>query len=203
MTDPTAELVDSASRGNRLALDALLDRFLPGLEAFVRLRSGRLLLERESTADVVQSVCREVLEDLPRVKYENELHFKRWLYMTALRKIGDRYEYYRAEKRDPRKEMRLDTTGADASAARDERLLDAYASVCTPSRQAALREELARVESAFAKLPDEYREVISLARILGLPHAEVAAQMGRSEGATRALLFRALGRLSSHLEDPA
>lgn len=58
------------------------------------------------------------------------------------------------------------------------------------------REELAALEKALGELPEDYREVILLARVMGLDHASVAAQMGRSETATRSLLHRALARLA-------
>jgi DNA-directed RNA polymerase specialized sigma24 family protein len=47
--------------GDQLAIEALLERHLPGLRAFVRLRAGPAVRTRESTTDVVQSACREVL----------------------------------------------------------------------------------------------------------------------------------------------
>ncbi len=79
-------------------------------------------------------------------------------------------------------------------------LLDGYRTFCTPSRAAQASEEVERIEAAFDGLPEEYREVITLSRVLGCSHAEIAARMGRSEGATRTLLYRALGRLSGVLD---
>ena len=65
------------------------------------------------------------------------------------------------------------------------------------------REELERIESAFDRLPEEYREVITLARIAGLSRAEIAERMGRREGAVRTLLSRALARLAELLDERA
>jgi type IV pilus assembly protein PilW len=75
-------------------------------------------------------------------------------------------------------------------------LLDCYRTFCTPSGVLQAREEVERIEAAFDALPDDYREVITLSRIVGLSHAEIAERSGRSEGATRTLLYRALGRLA-------
>jgi RNA polymerase sigma-70 factor, ECF subfamily len=61
-------------------------------------------------------------------------------------------------------------------------------------------EELGRLEAAFARLDADYREVIVLARVVGLSHAEIAARMGRTESATWNLLARALAKLSTELE---
>ena len=56
-----------------------------------------------------------------------------------------------------------------------------------------------RFEAAFDRLTAEQREVVSLARILRLPHKEIAARMGKSEVAVRSLLSRALVALSAEL----
>ena len=74
--------------------------------------------------------------------------------------------------------------------------LRGYSGVFTPSREAAGREELERLEAALARLSDEHREVVVLARIVGLSSPEIAERMQRSEGAVRVLLHRALARLA-------
>ncbi len=79
----------------------------------------------------------------------------------------------------------------------DEYLVDAYASICTPSQDAIAREEIERVEGAFGKLSEDHREVILMARVAGLNHADIAERMDRKEGAVRALLFRAMAQLAS------
>ena len=70
----------------------------------------------------------------------------------------------------------------------------------TPSRDAIGREEVERLESALDRLSDEHREVIILARIIGLPHADIAEQMDRTASATRKLLGRALTKLIKELD---
>ena len=188
---PTQGLVELASRGDGIAIEALLERYLPGLEAFVRLRQGRMLRAKESSADLVQSVCREVLQHLDRYQYRGEAQFKHWLYTTALRKIADRRDYWRAERRDAEKE-------ASTSAA--ESRLGLYGTFCTPSQEVAAREEIARIEAAFDALSESDRSVVLMARMVGLSHAEIAAELGKNEGAVRTMLSRALARLATVLE---
>ena len=84
----------------------LLALHLPALRAFVRLRLGPMLRAKESASDIVQSACRDVLENLHRFQYRGEAGFKAWLYKTALRKVADRAEFWRAAKRDPAREVR-------------------------------------------------------------------------------------------------
>ena len=200
MSDDPHELFRSAAGGDAAARDELFRRHLAGLRAFVRVRIGPLLRTKESSSDLVHSVCREVLEDLSGFEYRDEAGFRHWLYRRAENKIVDRARFWRREKRDVRREVAID---ADDERSREARELAELESLYTPSRDAAAREELERVERAFTELPDDYREVISLAKIVGLPHAEIAHEMGRSEGAVRTLLSRALARLATLHEPPA
>jgi len=192
-THDLGRLVRRAQQGDPDAAEALLREQLPGLRAFVRLRAGAALRQRESASDLVHSVCREVLEELPTLEYRGEAAFRSWLYRAAERKIVDRARFWRARKRDVAREVSPHAVDEDAD------LLRSYASIHTPSRAAIVHEEVLRLESAFDRLPPHYREVITLARLVGLPHKEMGRQLGRSEGAVRVLLFRALAELSDHL----
>src|SRR5215207_3597350 len=141
-TDETLALSERAAAGDRAAVEALLERHLPGLRAFVRLRAGPLVRARESSSDLVQSVCREVLEHSERFQHATESAFRQWLYTTALRKIQHRRDYWAAEKRNPGREA---APGAGASDA-DAGVLACYRSLSSPSRHAVAREELERIE---------------------------------------------------------
>jgi RNA polymerase sigma-70 factor (ECF subfamily) len=200
--DDHEDLIDRASRGDAAAVDVLLTRNLAGLEAYVRLRAGRMIRSRESASDLVQSVCREVLEHMDRYQYRGEAQFRQWLYTTAMRKISNRADYYQAEKRDFRKETPL-APDRDSRTSPDPALLAAYRNVASPSRHLAAREELERVERAFGELPEDKREVILLAKIVGLSREQIAAQIGRTEPAVRSLLSRALAELAERLDDGA
>jgi RNA polymerase sigma-70 factor (subfamily 1) len=192
-------LVDSASRGDAAAVETLLTRYLPGLNAFVRLRAGPLLRARESSSDLVQSVCREVLEHVDRFQYRSEGLFKQWLFTTAARKIADRCDHVKAQRRDVRREVALDA-GSASAAAPESWFADACRSLVTPSRELIAREELVATERALLELDDDHREVILLARVVGLSAKEIGEQMNRSESAVRSLLHRALAELCARVE---
>ena len=189
-------LTRRAGQGDRDALDALLECYLPELRAFVRLRAGPLIRARESDSDLVQSVCRELLDHADRFKHPSESAFKRWLYTTALRKILSRREFYLAQRRDVLREI---APNAEDSEDRAADLLSLYQSFSTPSQHAMVREEVERIELAFESLSDEQREIITLAHIVGLPRGEIAAQLGKSQGAVRMLLHRALAKVARQL----
>ncbi len=192
-------LYERLAAGDDAALEALLDLHLPELRAFVRLRTGWEIRRKESSSDVVQSVCREILQHRDRFRHPGENAFKHWLFLTALRKLSNKAEYWRAAKREAAREVRPSDADADDSHA-DRELLDVYGTLCTPSRELVSREEVQRIEATFDQLSEEHREVITLSRIVRLSHAEIAEKLGRSEQATRQLLFRALSRLAELLE---
>ncbi len=176
----------------------LLEAHLGLLRAFIRLRAGPLLRAKESVTDLVQSTCRELLEHQERFRHVGDAQFRSWLFATATRKVLDRARFYDAEKRRAGRE-----TALPASALPDADVSCLYQSLFpSPSEVAMGREEAARVEVAFDLLPEEFREVILLARVAGLPHVEIGARLGRTEAAVRTLLSRALARLALALRGP-
>ena len=186
MSDEFADLLQRARKGEPPARDMLVERLLPGLRAYVRLHTGAALRAHESCSDLVQSVCIELVQDLDQFRGDHEPGLRDWVHVAALRKVFDRQRFLHAQRRDV---ARVVPDG-------EAQLQAAYASLCTPSRVAIAREELARVESAFDRLEPEQREVLTLACITGLSHPEIAARIGKSEGATRKILSRARARLA-------
>ena len=184
-----SETIHDASRGDHAALEDLLTRFLPELRAFVRLNMGPLA-HQEQSGDLVQSVCRVVLRDLPSLEYRGEAAFRSWLFRACANKIRDRQRHHLRERRDARRAVSL-----------SESVVDHVDDFATPSGEVMRREDLARLESALDRLPDDYRRAITLHSLLGLSHKEIATELGRAEGASRMLLHRALARLALELGD--
>jgi RNA polymerase sigma-70 factor (ECF subfamily) len=153
-------------------------------------------MAKESSSDLVQSVCRELLEKRSRFEFRGETAFRSWLYTAALRKILERQRHHRALKRDVNREVEGQAHGEQG----DRSVLECYATMATPTRELALQEQMEQIERAFQRLPEEQREVITLAKIVGLPHAEIARSTGRTEAASRQLLRRAMIRLTRLVE---
>jgi RNA polymerase sigma-70 factor (ECF subfamily) len=65
------------------------------------------------------------------------------------------------------------------------------------------REELEGVLAGVAKLPDDRREALIMRFALGMDNKEIARTMGRTEGATKVLLHRAIKQLEGMLEEEA
>jgi RNA polymerase sigma factor (sigma-70 family) len=185
------DLVEQTRSGDRAALNELLIRNLDSVRAFARLRMGSMLRARESSTDIVQSACREVLEDCADFEYRGESSFRAWLCLQVERKLRARARHWKAERRDMRRE---ESPAASNDSTAD--LTRCYASFDSPSRVASGHELIERIEGAFDRLSESDRELVVMARIVGLPGRELAAHIGRDEASTRTLLSRALARLA-------
>jgi RNA polymerase sigma factor (sigma-70 family) len=175
-------------------IEELLQRHMPSLSSYVRRNIDATLSQRESCADLVQSVCREVLESRGHYRYAGERAFREWLCQVALHKLMDRRRFWRSRKRDaegaaPGAGLRW--TRADLARLRD--------TIASPSGEASLREELAQLESALDELSGTDREIIRLVHLQGRSHTDAAAVLGCTEAQSRKRLFKALARLSAHL----
>src|SRR5215204_5253401 len=62
------------------------------------------------------------------------------------------------------------------------------------------REEVKEVLEGVSKLPDDRREALIMRFALGMDNREIARAMGRSEGATKVLIHRAIKQLEEGLE---
>lgn len=193
MTDADAEgeeaaLIDRAKHGDRDAQDELCRLHMPGVLAWARLRlkRHRVVAERESSMDVVQTVFRQALADLGRFEYRGGNSFRNWLLTYTDNKLRNRQQYYDAERRTPDREVEASVS-------------QFYGSIATPSQVVSAKEHMERFERAFAKLSENDQEIILMARIQALSHAEIGARMGISVDASKQALRRAQVRLASHM----
>ena len=184
-------LVAAAQEGDSEAMEQLLVRHLGGLRAFVRAKSGEVLRQKESCSDLVQTVCREVLDGIGGYQWRGEGSFRHWLFTVALNKIRGRADYYAAERRNPAREV-----GGEHA------LRELYASICGPRQHAIGAEAVAGFEAALDRLSDDHREVILLSRVIGLDHGEIAERLGVERVTVRTRLGRALSRLATIMAGP-
>ena len=194
-TEPrTEELVTAVSQGDGGAVEALLVRYLPDLEAYVGRHAGELVRAHESSSDLAQSVCREVLERLAdgRFQYRGEAAFREWMYRAAVMKMLKRHRHWRRDMRDPGREIRR----ADPDRSEAPHGISAVGIDATPSQDAIRIEELEQFHRAFAQLPEHYQDVIRMHHAENRSHAEIAAELGIQEANSRMLLTRALAKLA-------
>lgn len=178
-----------ASRGDAVSIEAMLTRYVPRLRAFLRAQVDAEQRLQESVSDLVQSTCRELLQAGPDFEWQGEARFRGWLFTAAMNKIRMRLRGQRTQKR------RHDRASADVDG-----LADPRAVLHSPSHEAIAHEANGALHAALDRLPPDQREVIALARVAGLPIAEVARVMDRTENAVRTLLSRSLVALSAEMD---
>ena len=190
----TQQLVALVKGGDESALDQLCRVYAERVRWMVRLRMGKELRRNLDSMDVVQDVLINALGGITDFTYENEGDFVRWLSRIAENALRDNWKRFHAEKRDIRKEVRLNdrgpTTGGRSGGAPGP--IDAT----TPSVIMSRKEDLARLEQAIDELKPEYREVIVLTRIEGLSYQEVGNRLSKNSEAVRKLVFRAMSALT-------
>src|SRR5690349_24895281 len=65
------------------------------------------------------------------------------------------------------------------------------------------RDELSRVLAGVQQLPDDRREALIMRFALGMDNREIARALGRTDGATKVLLHRAIRQLEGMVSEPA
>jgi RNA polymerase sigma-70 factor, ECF subfamily len=94
--------------------------------------------------------------------------------------------YYRDRSRRP--QTNLEDAGVLAAAHETAELVEG-------------RDELQQVLEGVSRLPDDRREALIMRFALGMDNKEIAGAMGKTEGATKVLLHRAIRQLEGFLQE--
>ena len=185
------ELLQRFREGDGEALCALVERHEEVLRHRIRRLLPKYLRRRVSIDDILQESRVVALERCHDFEDRGSDAFRNWILGIAEMKARRAVQHH--------VKVRKRAAGKEVTRARRPETRDFAAQVLTPS-QAAMNVELAqRTREALASLPDDYLEVIRLARDEQLPLNEVARRIGRSHDATRKLYGRALVRLGKEL----
>lgn len=162
------------------AFEVLYTRYRIRLYNFIR----RFIGDQTSTEDIFQETFLRAYRE--RHRYQPRVAVSTWLY-TIARNLS-LHEIDKRSRWQPAPANAGDLAKVEASATED------------PLSRLEATETGDRIARAVALLPPAEREVLILARYEGLPHTQSAAIVGKSEGAVRVALSRALTALRHHLE---
>jgi RNA polymerase sigma-70 factor (ECF subfamily) len=194
-------LFAAAREGSGSCLGRLLVLYTNYLKLLVVAQMDSRLRARVSPSDIVQDAFFEAHRDFGQFRGQSTAEFVAWLRKILVNNILRVVEQHLlAEKRDVRREVSLEEIGRrlEQSTVRLETLLAQQAD--SPSGYAVRHEHEILLADSLAKLPADYREIIVLRHIEGLPFDEVARRMKRSSGAVRMLWLRALKSLRDALQ---
>jgi RNA polymerase sigma-70 factor (subfamily 1) len=195
----THQLVSSAQKGDRFALEQLCNVYAERIRRIVRLRVGPELRTQLESMDLVQDALIAAVTDLKDFKDHDDGDFMRWLVKITENRIRDRVDHIHAAKRDIRRQVRPEDDSENESSSGKPYQRSPIVTT-TPSVMLARREELDRLEKAMDRLTDDYHKVLLLAKIEGLPHEQIAERMKRSPAAVAKLLSRAIVALANEFE---
>lgn len=186
------DLLAAARGGDGDALAELLEAYRPYLLELARARVSPDLAPKAAPSDVVQQTVVDGWAGFAKFAGRTEADFVAWLRVILVNNVTDLAKQFKqANKR------RVDREVPAADCGWDDRLPDRGN---TPSWHAVRSEEQAAMFDALERLPEDHRLVVRLRHEQGLPFAEVAAQLGRSEDATRQLWCRAIRLWQNEVE---
>ncbi|TMC51096.1 MAG: sigma-70 family RNA polymerase sigma factor [Chloroflexi bacterium] len=168
------ELIVAAQR-NRADFAPLYERYVDQIFAYAYTLTG----DRELAQDVTAATFAKAIEELPRFQWRG-VPYSAWLYRVAGNLVA------RHRRRPGWLELQPNLI--------DEGI--------GPEDAAIASDRHAEVRRAVAELPVDQRQAIVLRFSGQLANREIAALMGRSEGAVKLLTFRALTRLRRRLGAP-
>jgi RNA polymerase sigma-70 factor (ECF subfamily) len=175
-------LLARAQAGDRVALEALITRYIPRLQRWARGRLPRWARDMADTQDLVQETVLQTFQRIDKFEARGQGALYGYLRQAILNRIRD--ELRRAKRRPERREMDPQVQGNGRS----------------PLEDAIGNEAVERYERALATLRQEDREAI-VARIeLGYTHEEIADLLGKpSANAARMAVERAIVRLAKEM----
>jgi RNA polymerase sigma factor (sigma-70 family) len=181
-----------ANPGSGPSLEELLLKHSGPIRRIIERRSGHLILKQTTVEDLYQETVAAAIASSDTFCYSTDAQFMSWIATIVRRAIS-------RQLRGPQRALgseRIRGAGSSGPGVPESRL---YLARRTPSSSAAGHEGEDRLQRAIRDLPRDYRMAVTLYKLEERSLAEVAAQMGRTKGATCRLLARAMDVLRETL----
>ncbi len=168
------EILGRFSSGDTAAFAGLYRKYYRRVFAYCH----RLVGNRESAEDIVQSVFAKAMESAAALKKPESFSF--WLFTIARNEV---YATFRAAKKVGTAELDDEVWDSDS-----------------PLERVVQNETSELVEEAFSRLKPEYREVLVLRHFEKLSYVEIASLTGATVSSVESRLFKARKALIKVLE---
>ncbi len=187
-SDPDVALMLAVQTGDQTAYRQLFTKYAPRVLQYIR----RLVGSEGRAEEITQEVFVQVFRF--RLRYRPEARFATWLYTIATNLSLN-------ELRRPEQKLRVDLWEPrdDEPDREGPQLPDPQA--IDPEVGVAARQLARALDTAIAALPPKQRAALLLSRMDGLAYRDVGETLGISEGAVKALLFRATHTLKARLQE--
>ncbi len=191
-TTGTDRLLREVGRGNRTAVNELIDLHRDYLRRVIELRLDQALRGRIDASDIIQETQMVATKRIDDFIERRPTSFKLWLRGEAMQQIGiQRRRHLGAARRSVERECSM----SDASSLLIARNLIRG----TPSKIVERKEFAERVRELVERLPETDREVLLLRYVEALSNGEAAELLGVDPATARKRHGRALKRLLSEM----
>lgn len=174
MLEEEKQYIVQAQQGDKAAFSALYGQHLSRIYRFIFLKVS----DKEEAEDLTHEVFLSAWQNIGAYRYQG-LPFSSWLYRIARNAVID---FYRSSANKKTVQIEMASENLIKLPAQDPDMLDT-------------RMEIEKTKKAIALLKPEYQDVIIMRFIENLSYEEVAAALGKSEGALRIMQHRALKEL--------
>jgi RNA polymerase sigma-70 factor (ECF subfamily) len=189
-THEEAQWLAQARAGSSEALGRVLEAYRDYLLLVADRELAAELRAKGGASDLVQDTFLEAQRDFAQFRGESADELRAWLRRLLLNNLAVFARRYRdTAKRQLGRELSL---GDDASGGQEAAL---PGDTPTPSTHAMAHEQAEALSRAIARLPEEYRQVVTLRYQDRLGYEEIGRLLGRSADAARLLFTRAIARL--------
>jgi len=197
MDSPTSSfgLLERIKEGDRAAFELLFEKYRRRLAILIYYKLDSQLRRTADVDDILQETLLRAFRSIDTFHYRTPGSFLSWLSQIAAHVLVDTARFEGRQRRNGGERVRFRSESNPAG----PEPADSH----TPSRVLAEEEGYASLLARLDSLPEQYREVILLAKVEGLSTAEVAERLGKSREATALLLHRAVARFRSILEAKA
>ncbi len=189
-------IIADARSGDIASLGTLLQRYRNYLQLLVSAQLRSSVGRRVGESDIVQEAMLAAHRDFADFRGQTPGEFAGWLRTilarTLLREID---RHVKAEKRDVRREISLDSLNSNLSSSCVQVASLIAAKQDSPSEIVSNEEQTAKIATLISLLPKDYQTVVMLRNFGGMRFDDVATEMGRTSQAVRLLWLRAIKRL--------
>jgi RNA polymerase sigma-70 factor (ECF subfamily) len=192
MDDP----LEAIRGGDAKAWPIYIDQLRPMLLAHLERQMSESLKRKIEPEDILQEVSLEACTVGPQQDWAGR-EPRAWLFQLCERRMIDAHRRLFAQKRGAEKQVAFDSGSSSRPGFRH--LL--AASITTPSAAVSRNEQVAQIQTAFGSLTEEQREAIRLRYMENLPSKQIAERMGKTDGAVRVMLARAVKVLQGVMTD--
>jgi RNA polymerase sigma-70 factor, ECF subfamily len=183
----TLNLINRYRGGEEEAFSSLFEKYQRRLAVLIYYKISPELRQGVDVDDILQETFLVASEQMANFSYRSPGSFMSWLSAIAEHAIIDAARFQNRQKRRPAEMIRL---RSESNPGGPEPV-----DTKTPSRLFAQEEQLKKLLEKLTALPDQYRQVILLAKFEGLSTLEIAEQMKKRREDVALLLHRALKRL--------